>query len=178
MEEIKPDYIIHGDNWKKAPLTSIRENALKEGYQQGLMDAKQEIELIHSSISEFFQYKEKMLEMVSQDVIDIALEIAQKIIKKESKVDKSILLNLILEIFNNNISKENRITLKVGSDDIEYLQGKKEEISKLVQGDVRINIIEDSQIVGGGVIVETSNGIVDASFKTQFELLKEALNKI
>ena len=29
VEEIKPDYIIHGDNWKKAPLTSIRENALK-----------------------------------------------------------------------------------------------------------------------------------------------------
>lgn len=28
VEEIKPDYIIHGDNWQKAPLTSIRENAI------------------------------------------------------------------------------------------------------------------------------------------------------
>jgi len=28
VEEIKPNYIIHGDNWKKAPLISIRENAL------------------------------------------------------------------------------------------------------------------------------------------------------
>lgn len=28
VQEIKPDYIIHGDNWQKAPLTSIRENAI------------------------------------------------------------------------------------------------------------------------------------------------------
>lgn len=28
VSEIKPDYIIHGDNWQKAPLTAIRENAI------------------------------------------------------------------------------------------------------------------------------------------------------
>ena len=28
VEEIKPDYIIHGDNWNKAPLTSIRDNVM------------------------------------------------------------------------------------------------------------------------------------------------------
>lgn len=28
IAEIKPDYIIHGDNWKKEPLTSIRNNVM------------------------------------------------------------------------------------------------------------------------------------------------------
>ena len=28
VAEIKPDYIIHGDNWKKEPLTSIRNNVI------------------------------------------------------------------------------------------------------------------------------------------------------
>lgn len=29
IKELKPDYVIHGDNWKEAPLNAIRDNALK-----------------------------------------------------------------------------------------------------------------------------------------------------
>ena len=157
---------------------SIKDNAAREGYQEGLRAAQEEVQVIKESLAEFFQYKDKMLAEVSKDVMDIALEIAQKIIKKESDTDKSILLNLIVDIFNNNISKENKITLKVGSDDIEFLKQNAQEIVNLTQTDAKINIIHDPNILGGGVIVETTNGIVDASFKTQFELLKEALKKI
>ena len=156
----------------------IKDNAAREGYQEGLRAAQEEVAVIKESISEFFQYKDKVLAEVSKDVMDIALEIAQKIIKKESDTDKSILLNLIVDIFNNNINKENKITLKVGSDDIEFLKQNAQEIVNLTQTDAKINIIHDPNILGGGVIVETTNGIVDASFKTQFELLKEALKKI
>lgn len=157
---------------------SIKDNAAKEGYQEGLAQAKKEITIIRESINEFFQYKEKMLEIVSKDIMNISIEIAQKIIKKESQIDKSILLNLIVEIFDKNINKENKITIRAGSEDIEFLKSKTEEITQLTGSDAKINIVEDKQIVGGGVIVETANGIVDASFKTQFELLKEALKKI
>ena len=84
---------------------SIKDNAAREGYQEGLRAAQEEVQVIKESLAEFFQYKDKMLAEVSKDVMDIALEIAQKIIKKESDTDKSILLNLIVDIFNNNISK-------------------------------------------------------------------------
>lgn len=157
---------------------SIKDNAAKDGYQDGLSQAKAEIALIKEAIEEFFKYKDQMLEVVSKDIMDISLEIAQKIIKKESQVDKSILLNLIVEIFDKNINRENKITIRAGSEDIEYLKSKSEEITQLTGSDAKISIIEDKQIVGGGVIVETTNGIVDASFKTQFEFLKEALKKI
>ena len=157
---------------------SIKDNAAKEGYQEGMRAAQEEVAAIRQSLNEFFQYKDKMLEEVSKDVMDIALDIAQKIIKKESDIDKSILLNLIVDIFNNNISKEKKITLRVGSSDIDYLKQNAQEIVNLTQTDAKINIVHDPNILGGGVIVETTNGIVDASFKTQFELLKEALKKI
>lgn len=157
---------------------SIKDSAAREGYQEGLRAAQEEVQVIKDSLAEFFQYKDKMLAEVSKDVMDIALDIAQKIIKKESDTDKSILLNLIVDIFNNNINKENKITLKVGSDDIEYLKQNAQQIVNLTQTDAKINIVHDPNILGGGVIVETTNGIVDASFKTQFELLKEALKKI
>jgi phosphoenolpyruvate phosphomutase len=29
IEELKPDYVIHGDNWKEAPLSAIRDNVEK-----------------------------------------------------------------------------------------------------------------------------------------------------
>ena len=157
---------------------SIKENAIKDGYQEGLAQAQKEIAMIRDAISEFFQYKEKMLEIVSKDVMDISLEIAQKIIKKEAQVDKSILLNLITEIFDKNVGRESRITIRAGSEDVDFLKSMSEEITQMTGSNAKINIVEDKQIVGGGVIVETTNGIVDASFKTQFEFLKEALKKI
>lgn len=157
---------------------SIKENAVKDGYQEGLAQAQEEIAMIRNAISEFFQYKEKMLEIVSKDVMDISLEIAQKIIKKEAQVDKSILLNLITEIFDKNVGRESRITIRAGSEDVDFLKSMSEEITQMTGSNAKINIVEDKQIVGGGVIVETTNGIVDASFKTQFEFLKEALKKI
>ena len=157
---------------------SIKENAIKDGYQEGLAQAQEEIAMIRNAISEFFQYKEKMLEIVSKDVMDISLEIAQKIIKKEAQVDKSILLNLITEIFDKNVGRESRITIRAGSEDVDFLKSMSEEITQMTGSNTKINIVEDKQIVGGGVIVETTNGIVDASFKTQFEFLKEALKKI
>ena len=119
-----------------------------------------------------------MLREVSKDVMDIALEISQKIIKKETDTDKNILLNLIVDIFNNNISKENKVTIRAGIGDADCLKQNTAEILKLTQTEAKINIIEDPKLTDGGVIVETNNGIVDASFKTQFELLKEALKKI
>ncbi|MBO5948831.1 hypothetical protein J6Q66_08360 [bacterium] len=157
---------------------SIKENAVKDGYQEGLAQAQEEIAMIRNAISEFFQYKEKMLEIVSKDVMDISLEIAQKIIKKEAQVDKSILLNLITEIFDKNVGRESRITIRAGSEDVDFLKSMSEEITQMTGSNAKINIVEDKQIVGGGVIIETTNGIVDASFKTQFEFLKEALKKI
>ena len=157
---------------------SIKDNAAQEGYQQGLAQAQQEIDKITEALSDFYSYKNKMLEEVSKDVLDIALEISQKIIKKESNADKTILLNLIVDIFNNNISKENKVTLRAGIGDADYLKQNTEQIVKLTQTEAKINVIEDPKIIDGGVIVETNNGIVDASFKTQFELLKEALKKI
>ena len=156
---------------------SIKENAAKEGYQQGVQMAKNEIAAISEAIADFYKYKSEVFDVVSKDILDIALEIAQKIIKKETSEDKEILLKLIVEVLEKNIGKENKITLKVGSDDVEYLKSKTDEIIQMTQTDAKINIIEDKQITDGGVIIVTTNGIVDASFKTQFELLKEALIK-
>lgn len=29
IDELKPDYVVHGDNWKEGPMSSIRENVVK-----------------------------------------------------------------------------------------------------------------------------------------------------
>lgn len=40
IAEIKPDYVIHGDNWKTGPMATIRENAQKalEAYGGEVID--------------------------------------------------------------------------------------------------------------------------------------------
>lgn len=29
IEELKPDYVVHGDNWKEGPMSSIRESVIR-----------------------------------------------------------------------------------------------------------------------------------------------------
>ena len=77
-----------------------------------------------------------------------------------------------------NINKtENKITIKVKPQDVEIVKDKTEEIFKGEYFEAKITVVPDNTIKEGGVIIETSNGIVDATIDTQLAIIEEALKK-
>ena len=157
---------------------SIKEQAYKEGYDQGFEKATAEISLLNGSISEFFGYKEAFYQEVSGDILDISLKIAKKIIKKEVETSKDILDSMISEALKNISKGENKITLKVNPVDVEYT---KEIVPNLLsngQFEAKIYVIGNDEVEEGSVIIETSNGVIDGNISTQIELIKEAFKQI
>lgn len=157
---------------------SIKEEAVKEGYNKGLLQAEEDIKFLRESLSGFFSYRDEMMKSLSCDILEIALDVAQTIIKKEVAQDKEILLNTIVDILKSNAKADERITLKVSPEDAEFAKLSIPQMLSISQTEAKISVVAQENIDKGSVIVETSSGVVDASFKTQLEVIREAFKGI
>ncbi len=155
---------------------SIRENAAKEGFEYGLNQANDEISQLQNAMGEFFRAKELAYADVSKDIVDIALKVAEKVIKIEAACDETIILRIIDDLVRQIGSNASSITIKTHPESVELVE---ENIPKIFTGgnsNARIDVVSDNTIDAGSCIVITNNGIIDASFQTQLAVLKKALD--
>lgn len=153
----------------------IRESAAKEGYRAGLEEAKQDIQNLREAILTFTTGKREVFEFIAPDILEIAIDIAKKIIKKEIEQDPQVVIETILSAMENISKEESKITIKVNPIQVDLVRAELPEILSQKGSEVRINIIPDDTVQQGGCIFTTNNGIIDANIDTQFEILKEAL---
>ena len=71
---------------------AIRENAAKDGYQAGLDMAKEDIAMLKDGLDVFYGSKQEIYDTVAKDILQISIDIAKKIIKKEVAEDPEIIL--------------------------------------------------------------------------------------
>lgn len=153
---------------------AIKEKAAKEGFQQGLDMAKQEIDSLKGTLAGFLQSKELALQEVQQDIAFIALKATEKIIKKEVSLDNEVILGIISDIANEVGKDENKIIIRTNPNDTDLVREKTPQIFQYGNTKAAIRVIEDKDIEWGSCIVETNNGVIDARFSTQLEILKNA----
>lgn len=153
---------------------TIKETAFQEGYGTGLEKAQIDIEKLRNSIEEFMKAKQEVFEDIAPDILEISVDIARKIIKKEVQQDPQILLETILDILKTISRDESRITLKVNQAEVAFV---KENIAKLIEKtglDAKISVSAAEETEMGDCIVYTNNGVVDAAIDTRLEIIKEA----
>lgn len=156
----------------------IKEESTKEGYEEGLARAQHEINQLAEALTEFFDYKVHVYDKVSNDILDISLEVAKKIIKREVAADKTILDDIIYDALENIAKDENKIILKVAPVDVEYVKELVPELLSTGAVEAKIYVTAEKTVDEGGVIIETSNGLIDANITTQLNVLKEAFKQI
>ena len=154
---------------------SIKEVAKQEGYNEGLNQAKKDIEDLREKFSEFYNYKDEVFQKVSECIMDISVEIAKKIINKEIETDKNAIISIIKGVVEEVNKTEDKITLKVMPKDVELVRDKLPELFSGDYYEAKILVVPDNNIKDGGVIVETSNGIIDATIATQLAIIEKAL---
>lgn len=77
----------------KEEANSIREAAAKEGYQQGLQAADDDLQRVRESLESFLNAKQEVYEAIAPDVLEISLDIAKKSLKKKClKIKKYCLI--------------------------------------------------------------------------------------
>ena len=157
---------------------NIKEAAAKEGYQEGLLQAKADIEDVKNAITSFAGAKQAVFEYIAPDILEISVEIAQKIIKKELQQDPTIILDNIMEILKGLSKEETKITLRVNPSQVSLLKSEIPNAMSNVGLDAKVLIVPDDAIMEGGCMVITTNGVIDATIETQLAVISEALKGI
>ncbi len=153
---------------------SIREIAAKEGYKNGIEEAHKELENLKASLTEFLNSKKEAYDAISNDMLELSLEIAKKIIKKEVELSDDVLKGVLTEVFDEVSSNEEKITIKVAPDEVEFARASMPEILKNSVIDAKIVIVADEAVEKGSCVVITSNGVIDANFSTQLSIIQNA----
>lgn len=157
---------------------AIRESAVKEGYQAGMEQASEELQQIRETFAAFMNAKQEVYEQIAPDILEISVDIAQKIIKKEVSEDPQVLVNNIVDVLKSLSKDENKIALRVNPVQVDVVKQQVPEILTIAGLDARASVLADEEVSEGGCLVTTSNGVVDATVETQLSVICEALKGV
>lgn len=154
---------------------NIKKSAFEEGYRAGLEKASTDMEVFRNSLAQFMGAQKDVFEYIAPDILEISVDIAKKIIKKEVEQDPQVLMNTIVDVLKTVSKNEPKIIIKVKPQAVQFIKDTIPNITYQYGIDSKINIVADPSIEEGGCVFQTNNGIVDASIDTQLEIIKKAL---
>ena len=157
---------------------AIRESAAKEGYDDGLAQAQNDIAEFKDSLSIFMGAQQAVFDKIAPEILSISVEIAKKIIKKELTQSPEVILESVKSILKGLSKEETKIMIKVNPIQVELLKSEVPEMAAMVGLEAKIAMIPDESVMEGGCVVTTTNGVVDATIETQLAIISEALREI
>lgn len=162
------------------PANMISEEDLQryqeESYQRGLQDGKSLAERgllnvfksLRTAAEEMLQAREKLLRDSEDDLLQLSMAVARKIINREVAQDRQMVLRLVgLAI--ENLSEKDELVIRVHPDDHALLtSGMKDQVSRDLAA-VSFSFKPDPGIEIGSCQIETQRGTVDAGFEAQLD---------
>lgn len=154
---------------------NIKKSAFEEGYRLGLEKAGADLENLKKELSNFMNARKDVFEYIAPDILEISVDIAKTIIKKELDSDPQVLINTIVDVLKTVSKNEPKVVIRVRPQSVQFIKDTIPNITYQYGIDTKINIVADPSVEEGGCILQTNNGIVDASIDTQLEIIKKAL---
>ena len=157
---------------------NIKKSAFEEGYRNGLNQANADMEKFRTNLVKFLGASREVFEYIAPDILEISIDIAKKIIKKEVDADPQVLIETIVDVLKTVSKNEPKINIRVHPQNAQFIKDSLPTVTYQYGIEAKINIISDPSVEAGGCVFQTNNGIVDASIDTQIEIIKKALEGI
>jgi len=160
------------------------ENLRKKGYDDGFTTGLKKLEKQISSIAELAmnitkeikEAKEKVLNDLEPEIIQMVLSVSKKLIASELSLNHNAILNIVKEAIQVVKEKKNLI-IRINKNELEVLRKFKEELFYSEEGIENLQIEGDEEIEPGGCIIETESKVIDASLETRLsEVTKSFLS--
>jgi flagellar assembly protein FliH len=147
------------------------ETGRSEGYEAGKTEVQRLIERTHLVLERIQDKRSAILSEVEQQIIDLTLLIARKVIKTISETEKTVVIENIKAALKK-IKTRGNITVKVNLADLQLSTDHVQEFTRMLENNGTIEILEDSSIEPGGCIIETDFGAIDARITSQLAELE------
>lgn len=153
-----------------------RDEGIKQGIAEGLATLQKQLNALETLINDINDSKASYLASFDNELIDISIDMAKKILHSEITVNKDVVLNIAREACKNFRNSDYVKVSFAGCDVDKTVITDKDFISKISDSinDIRIEILPNAE--QGTVIIDNDKEIIDASVPTQLEFLQEIMN--
>jgi flagellar assembly protein FliH len=151
---------------------AIRENAQEQGFQEGLNQAQSVISELRETIARLMNAREEALLSITDEIASLAVEVAARIIKTEVSCDETLVMSLVRDTIQKAGRSAKTILIKLNPEDTAAVKRllKEDPIPNL---SAELIVMDDPTVDQGSCIIETNSGLIDASFSTQFGILRQ-----
>ena len=147
---------------------------LKDGAEAAMAQAQEGLNEIQDLVECLKQERQTALENRKEDMLTVAFEIANKIMKQQAKLDENFMPRMLEEII-----LDNEEGLKIYLS--EYQKTLEIHISKEISEKIR-NLSKNAKVIilkeDDKIMIETKNGVVDMSLPVQLKQLGKAIDEI
>lgn len=156
------------------------EKGSEEGERLGFERASKKMEPLLDSLQEaLLQLKNLRAETYHQieiEVVELALAIARKVICREIKMDREVVLCVAREALAR-IEDPGKIKIKMSPEDLQFINETQYKLSDLIGNLDNFSLEAEENIPSGGCIIETSLGEIDALIENQIQAVEESFRK-
>jgi flagellar assembly protein FliH len=149
--------------------------AHQQGYEAGLAQAQEVIEQLGEALERLAAVEQEALLQMVQQVIPIAVTIAEKVIHTEVSADPDLVVALAKDLLKRADPAQKQIVFRLHPVDGEVIQAALDEDPTWTFNGRQVLIMPDESMEMGGVIVETPAGMMDGSIPTQLAVVRRLL---
>ncbi len=164
-----------------AEVEAAKQVGYEEGFAQGAAQATAEYTATLQAAQEQYlsavEERRRYLFEAEPMIVDLALEVAKKVMLRESSADRSVVIEVVRAALEE-IHDGGKVEVHVHPDDHEIVQQSRERLRKAVPGQTELLIIKDGSVEAGGCVVCTAFGNIDARIDTQLEEVRKALQDV
>ncbi|WP_169331754.1 flagellar assembly protein FliH [Gracilibacillus halophilus] len=162
-----------------------QEKAQQEGYQQGFEQGKNDsvkqyeafIQQGRDVVRQANQDYEDIIQKSESSILEIALEVAEKIVYHSLSEDHELYTNMVRRAINQ-VMNQTSVEIYCVPAHYQKVLDNKEELMHILHQRAELSIYPDEQLQEGQVIIETPYGKIDASVDTQLEEIRYRLAQV
>jgi len=153
------------------------EQGFAKGEQEGRLAAQQQtaplLTAMETTLAELDGVRQKIRRHLEQEVVELALHVARKVVRHELTVSKDTIVCVVKEAMTQ-LDDPGKISIRLNPDDLQQIRAAGEKLSAVMDHLDTIHFEEDTGIDCGGCYIQTEYGEIDARIEEQLRTVEEA----
>jgi flagellar assembly protein FliH len=161
---------------------AVRERAYQEGFNEGLKEGRRRAE---EAMSKMLQNTKEILReaeaeraaimnSTEREIVELVLETAKRVVAAELKVNPDVVVAITKEALTL-VRDRPHMLVQVHPDDLETCNQARQQLEALVPDGGALRILPDIRIERGGCVIDTGQGVVDATFGSRWAAIMESV---
>ena len=150
---------------------------LKEGETAGFERATKKLDPLldglQQALTQLGNLRQNTYRIIEQEVVELALAIARKVVCREIEVDKEVVVCVAREALSK-VEDPGNVKIKMNPSDLQFINETKYQLSELIGNIDNVTIEPVKNIRSGGCIIETNLGDIDARIEKQLQTVEES----